>query len=309
MRLLYGKADAELDLVEKKPEQTSWLDDPGYAASSPDEDRACMGQDPEESDPMTVTLFTWGYYGWGNHTPNLVEAVDAVETSRGFQPPLFVDIRIRRSVRAAGFTGTAFEKLLGEKRHLWMKSLGNKAIVTGTGPLIQIADPSAADELLCLSIELARHKQRLIFFCSCQWPRMEGEISCHRATVAALVLEAAKRRGIHVKVVEWPGGEPQRIELEVQPKDFAAVRKGRLSVPLGPRFDLAEHAGLPWCSIATLRSGDETLHRVVGPAICQTTGWALPVLWRAGDPTAGLKEHEQETGKLRRAWGLEAALG
>ncbi len=54
---------------------------------------------------MTTTLFTWGYYGWGNHTPSPVEAVDAVETSRGFQPPVFVDIRIRRSVRAAGFTG------------------------------------------------------------------------------------------------------------------------------------------------------------------------------------------------------------
>jgi len=53
---------------------------------------------------MTTTLFTWGYYGWGNHTPDLVKAVDAVETSRGFQPPMFVDIRIRRSVRAAGFT-------------------------------------------------------------------------------------------------------------------------------------------------------------------------------------------------------------
>jgi|GEM_PF-6944877 len=32
---------------------------------------------------MTTTLFACGYYGWGNHTPNLVEAVDAVETSPG----------------------------------------------------------------------------------------------------------------------------------------------------------------------------------------------------------------------------------
>ena len=62
---------------------------------------------------MTTTLFTWGYYGWGNHTPSLVEAVDAVETERGFQPPIFVDIRLRRSVRAAGFTGQAFERLVG----------------------------------------------------------------------------------------------------------------------------------------------------------------------------------------------------
>jgi hypothetical protein len=34
---------------------------------------------------------------WGNHMPQPVEAVDAAERSRGFDPPLFVDIRIRRT--------------------------------------------------------------------------------------------------------------------------------------------------------------------------------------------------------------------
>jgi hypothetical protein len=34
-----------------------------------------------------TTLFTWGYYGWGDPTPQLVEAVDAVETSRFVEPP------------------------------------------------------------------------------------------------------------------------------------------------------------------------------------------------------------------------------
>jgi len=43
-----------------------------------------------------LTLFSFGYYGWGNHTRDLVEAVDTVEASRGFAPPTFVDIRIRR---------------------------------------------------------------------------------------------------------------------------------------------------------------------------------------------------------------------
>ena len=72
-----------------------------------------------------LTIFTWGYYGWGNHTTQLVKAVDAVEASRGFEPPIFVDVRIRRTVRAIGFQGTNFEKLLGPKRHRWMKELGN----------------------------------------------------------------------------------------------------------------------------------------------------------------------------------------
>jgi hypothetical protein len=257
---------------------------------------------------MTTTLFTWGYYGWGNHTPHLVEAVDAVETSRGFQPPLFVDIRIRRSVRAAGFTGSAFEKLLGYDRHKWMKSLGNKFIETRTGPSIQIADPSAPEELLDLAVESARHKQRLIFFCSCQWPRLNGKVRCHRTSVASLVLNAATKRWNHVKVVEWPGGNPKRVELDVPPKDFTAVKKGRMTVPLGRKVDLAQFAGLPWCTIATLHLGCERIHRVVGPAIFQTIGWVLPVLYWFFDPTTRLKEYEKEARKLRRAWGLEAAV-
>ena len=28
-----------------------------------------------------ITLFSWGYYGWGNYTPQLVKAVD--EVARG----------------------------------------------------------------------------------------------------------------------------------------------------------------------------------------------------------------------------------
>jgi hypothetical protein len=184
-----------------------------------------------------------------------------------------------------------------------MKSLGNKFIETRTGPSIQIADSSAAVELLDLALESARHRQRLIFFCSCRWP-----VACHRTTVASLVRKAATRRGILVKVVEWPGGEPKRIELNVSPKDFAAIKKGRMTVPLGRKVDLAEFAGLPWCSIATLHSGRESLHRVVGPAIFQTIGWVLPVLYLFFDPTTGLKEYEKEAKKLRREWGLEAAV-
>ena len=257
---------------------------------------------------MTKTLFTWGYYGWGNHTPDLVEAVDAVETRRGFRPPIFVDIRIRRSVRAAGFTGPAFERLLGQDRHRWMKSLGNRFIETRTGPEIQIADPTAADELLDFAIDKAGHKQRLLFFCGCPWPRCEGEIACHRTTVAALVREAATQKGIHLEVVEWPGGHPVRIDLEVTSRDFAAVRKGRRTVPLREPVDLAAVAGLPWCSVATLHSGEGTMHRIVGPAISQTSGWALPVLNGSSDTNSTLNEHEQEARKLRNQWGLDATL-
>ena len=63
---------------------------------------------------MATTVFSWGYFGWGNATGQLVRAADAVERDRGFGSPVFVDIRIRRSVRAVGFNGSAFEELLDE---------------------------------------------------------------------------------------------------------------------------------------------------------------------------------------------------
>lgn len=253
-----------------------------------------------------TTIFTWGYYGWGNATPSLVEAVDAAEASRGFEPPIFVDIRIRRTVRAQGFQGSNFEKLLGPSRHRWMKGLGNKFILTRTGPIVQIADPSAADDLLELAFESATHKQRLLFFCSCQWPKFDGELACHRTTVAELVLKAARRRSAPIEIVEWPGGEPKRIELDVTPEVFAAVRRGRKSVPLGKGPDLAEVAGLPWCSTVTLTSGGETLHRVVGPAIRQPDQWVLPIMSEPLDAPDKITDHQNEADKLRRSFGLNA---
>jgi hypothetical protein len=110
-----------------------------------------------------LTLFSFGYYGWGNATPKLVELVDAVERGRGFAPPVFVDIRIRRSVRAVGFNGSAFENLLGADRHRWMSALGNRHILTREGPFIQIARPDAAYELLDLAVDLADRGRRLLF--------------------------------------------------------------------------------------------------------------------------------------------------
>ena len=76
---------------------------------------------------MSTTLFTWGYFGWGNATPRLIEIADAVERDRGFAPPLFVDVRIRRTVRAKGFQGADFGHLLGRGRHVWIQRLGNEA--------------------------------------------------------------------------------------------------------------------------------------------------------------------------------------
>jgi hypothetical protein len=81
-----------------------------------------------------------------------------------------------------------------------------------------------------------------------------------------------------------------------------------MTVPLGKQPDLADVAGLPWGSIATLRSNGEKLHRVVGPAIRQPDQWVLPVPYPAFDPAASLTAHETEAKRLRREFGLEPAL-
>jgi hypothetical protein len=98
-----------------------------------------------------------------------------------------------------------------------------------------------------------------------------------------------------------------QIDLDVTPQVFAAVRKGRMTVPLGKQPNLAEVAGLPWCSIATLHSNGHKLHRVIGPAIRQPDQWVLPVLFQSFDPATGLAGYEKEGEKLRQGWGLEAA--
>ena len=101
--------------------------------------------------------------------------------SRGFAPPVFVDIRISRKVRAAGFRENAFGKLLGPDRYVWLSDLGNDAILEGGK--MRIHDPAAAGSLLDLAVETNRRKARVIFFCSCA-----GLARCHRKAVADLLL-------------------------------------------------------------------------------------------------------------------------
>jgi hypothetical protein len=257
-----------------------------------------------DRESAAITLFTWGYSGWGNATRQLVEAVDSVERGRGFAPPLFVDIRIRRNVRAKGFNGPAFEKLLGPDRHRWLKSLGNKHIETRTGPPIQIADPPAAVTLLELGRKGAEEHHRVLFFCSCRFPRAEGKTACHRDTVADLVLQATAARKLPLEVVEWPGGQPKQLDLEVPSEVFKALQRGRGTIPWGNSPLLATYAGLPWGSVVTVRCGNQARRVVSGPATCQRSEWVLPVfsLLKADTPLA---EIEAEARKLRQGWGLE----
>jgi hypothetical protein len=158
-----------------------------------------------------LTLFTWRYWGWGNATRELIRVVDATERRRGFKPPIFFDIRYSRSVRAVGFRGDAFGRLLPKGRYRWFRRLGNQHIATHERGA-KIADPFSAKILFEEALTYYRDRRRTIFFCACQFPRF-----CHRHIVAKLVLVEAQRLGRQVEVVEWPGGAPIRKTVRVEP--------------------------------------------------------------------------------------------
>lgn len=215
------------------------------------------------------TLFSFGYWGSGSATPALVSAVEQAEAMRGFGPPLWVDIRISRAVRAAGFRERAFERLLGAQ-YAWMPDLGNLCVQERRAG-IRIARPGAAEELLDRA--LSAPTRRAIFFCSCALPR-----GCHRYVVAALVKQSASSRGLNVSVVEWPGGEPLRISLSVLPQLFSSVSRGtQRSLPLPSDMTVGAAASLPWASSATLESGERFASVLVGPATFSGRGAHLPI--------------------------------
>jgi len=254
---------------------------------------------------QTLTLLTWGYWGWGT------TAEHAVEASRGFKPPLFVDIRISRSVRAPAFNGSTFERMLGGARYQWMRSLGNVAVLRG-GPL-QIKDPSAAADLLDFAEARHRERRRVIFFCACEFPGRENHGGCHRVTVARLVLEAAARRNLEIQVVEWPGGEPLNgLKITVSPEAISRVNRGARSIHLTEPVSLAQVAAIPWYSAAEIRAPGATGagYRVLtGPAKCgRRSGWCLPRLDDV-DLTLPPETVCQRVQKLRREGGFQSRTG
>jgi hypothetical protein len=219
------------------------------------------------------TLFSFGYWGWGNETRRLVEAVDAAEKMRGFRPPVFVDARISRTVRAVGFREHAFEDLVGPDRYLWMRDLGNERVLEKGATGIRIRDPRAVEVLLDRMIELAASRRRIILFCSC-----EEASSCHRTTIMGLARRAALRRGLQLETLEWPGGAPSRAEARVDRGVIAGVLRGRKAAPLKEVRALGRLAALAPESAVRLMEGMRSLQVISGPLRFQSGKWCLPIL-------------------------------
>lgn len=259
---------------------------------------------PKRREP-DITMFSFGYWGWGSSTEELVKAADAVERSRGYKPPIFVDIRISRSVRAPGFNGNTFGELLGAKRYVWIKRLGNRSVISRGKKRIQIDDPSAASDLLDLAIDAAENNRRIIFFCNCPFPKTNGKVRCHRYEVSELLIREAKRRGIDLRVIEWPGEEPIHVLKKVSKKEFNSIAAGKPSFRLGDLKQVAEVAGLPWASILTLKSGEREIHRLTCPAIHKAGAWSIPFLYWFHDAATPISAYRTEGKGQRKNGGLD----
>src|SRR5262249_29348469 len=138
-------------------------------------------------------------------------------------------------------------------------------------------EPAAASELLELARREAQAGRHVLFFCSCQSPKLGGEWNCHRLTVAELVLQAARDQQGPAEIIEGPRGRPEGGEPETTAQSPRALRRGRKTLPLPRPVDLGRWAGLPWGSVATARAGGEQVSFLTGPAQYHR-GWALPVL-------------------------------
>jgi hypothetical protein len=97
-------------------------------------------------------------------------------------------------------------------------------------------------------VRAADEGRRVIFYCACEFPKLDGKLTCHRLEIADRLLEDAKKVDRSISVVEWPGGEPIETRLKIDCKLFSAVTRGRMSIPFS-ETRLADFAGLPWGSL------------------------------------------------------------
>lgn len=223
-----------------------------------------------------LTLFSWGYRNWGNATDKFVEAVDALERSRGWGPPLFVDIRASRKVRAVGFNETTFERRFGSERYRWLQGLGNKAILEGGGEW-ELIDPSAAGELLRLADEMGANERRVIFFCACLSPA----VNCHRHLVAPELKRFPEARHRAVTIVEWPGfeSEPETPPLvKIDEKTFRSLCGGGRWIPLGRDLPNVSWLGLPFYAVARFEAPARDGFLFTGPPRYRSGRWDLEFL-------------------------------
>lgn len=250
-----------------------------------------------------MQIYSFGYEGWGPYPDKLLALLREVSAQRSFGAPLLVDTRVRREVRAPGFTAKGIAGWATRQNYRWIPELGNAyiggarsqhTVDRGWGN-IAILDGRAIAPLADLIQRLDGERRNVIFFCHCPLPRhncrADGSdcLDCHRSAIAELLSEELVRRGEPFAIQEWPGGKAREVALELAP---SLVRKllapnYRKSIPFDPTA-WPQLRCLPWGSrVVATSSGPEQAGAafVTGPAK-PTAGsdWLLPVLTR---PVAG----------------------
>jgi hypothetical protein len=212
------------------------------------------------------------------------------ERRKGFSPPIFFDIRLKRNVRAKGFLEDAFQRLLPRGRYRWFPRLGNANVATGERGK-KIADSFSSRILLEEALGYAKKNRRIILFCACEFA-----CDCHRQLVAQLLLRDAERTGHRIKIAEWPGGAPIRTEVRVERAIFEGICGNILNVRLSDRSLPRDLIGLPWGSIVDVISGKESVPIISGPPKFQK-GWTLPIWEQHGENTSA-----SELRRASRKW-------
>jgi hypothetical protein len=231
-----------------------------------------------------------GFSLWGRAPRRLQKAVDAVERARGFEPPVFVDVRTCRNARASGLGGAAFERLVGKNRYRWVKAPEQAESVA---------------DLLELALDAAETGRRMVLLGSATFPLEAGRVVCSRYTLGTLLLEQARKYDLSLDVVEWPGGHPRDCALPVSDGELDSVARGKPCIELGEAFDVTL-ATIPWGSTAILRSDGRDLRRVVGPARGEEVGWTMPVLWPRWPKSPESEVCHRQARTICRSLGLEA---
>lgn len=224
---------------------------------------------------MPLEIFSFGYWGWGNHVDKLKQLVDYSERTNGYAPPIFYDIRIRRTVRAVGFNGDNFRDVIGSKRYRWEKELGNKSILTRKN-YIEILNPQAVHGLLELALEKEKINQRVIYFCACEIPS-----ECHRNTVTKLLINHARKQKKKIIVSEWPGVSSQKkpVEIHVDLLTFKSIKAGKKSIKASNILTPACITTWGTKAIIKCNYSDDILEVYLGYARYLNDGWYWQILY------------------------------
>jgi hypothetical protein len=129
-------------------------------------------------------------------------------------------------------------------------------------------------------------------------------MNCHRDAVVELLLAAAKRRSFSLRVVEWPGGKPIELDLQLSAKEWKSIRSGRRTIPLDEPVPLEQIAAIPWGSIVTLWHNEDWCPVFVGPARYEQQG-VLPIIGCPEEPTE-LPDLRCQANRIRQYFGVES---